>query len=1197
MKPQITGAMALRCRGRFHARVQQRWGKSHYLRIGRLVGRLAMGASAPVGAQVTYTVFPANVANAAATAQPTHPGAEASVTLVVRDSSLDYVVRTLAHQAHLRPVYDLGNPLFSKRVTVHIVDARVMDALAVVLKGTGLVAKLRSDDAMLLIGALSGASPVGRARVAGGSIEGRVTDSTTGAGLGGAQVRVEGIAKLTAVTSDSGNFILRNVPPGDQVLQVRLFGYRPAERTITVVDSGRATVRVFLVSVPTVLSGVVTTATGQQQRYEIGNDITVLNADSIQKVAPVSNITDMLETRVPGLIVQHTSGIPGAPSRLRLRGLGSINQSADPIVIVDGIRVYADQSGSVVLNTTKENVGQYQNNNATIGGGSRVSEYAGPSALDQIDPNSIESIEVLKGPSATAIYGSDAANGVIVITTKRGRAGPPRWTASVNLGRTTLPGSWPKYFQVLGKSTNKLNYDAGCDASGFFGGNCTIDSVVAFQVLNDPRYSPLTGQPGHNQDASLTVSGGSGTMTYSVTGTASTQSGYLHLPPVEQTNFQQVHGFAAPRWMVTPDQYTTYSGTGKMMVQLGQQGGTLELTSSLFRSAQQQSSLQHDLAALSVTYVDTLNMAANPLFPDYFTRAQLNTITFTNTANVSNWSPWRWLPLTATAGISVAENDNHTLLPRDYVLCGAQALRFHNCNPDDSLGQFNLVQGTNTSGSLTVGTTLAQQRLVSTAVGLNVYTLAQSSYSATTKGLPIGVTVPTQFIYQNGQGPSYNATNSATYGWYVQPTLNLNSRFFVSPGFRLDGGSNSGGGSLSLFPKFDVSWLAVQRSPDNPLLGALTVLRPRIAFGISGVQPSPGEALRLLQPAGVIPLTSSGSGTPVDILQVQSLGNPQLHPERDREVEGGVDAEFWNQRLTVTLTGYSKMAYDAIESAPTAPSVSALGLFGGNIAENIGTIRNTGVEATLFTRLLDSRVVDWSVNASLARNHNLLVRLAPGVDPSTLTSYATANSNVQQRLVPGFPLFGLWALPVVGFSDVNHDGLIEPNEVVLGDSVRYIGAQQPNYEFTVSTTVGVMNNRLRLSTSFDYQNGLTQILNSSIVYSPVEIMNPKLTPAEQAAFAASENLNRRTDIGLVQTVNFLRWNTVSVTYLVPPRFAHLVHAPQMSLALQGSNLGLFTHYRGVDPNVNANASGNGTSDTGGLLPPPRIWNLRVTLGY
>ena len=1171
-----------------HIRRHGRWGRWMMLAVAT--------APMPIAAQVTYNVFPAlPVASTAAAEQPVNHGVKVQVTLDVQDSTVEFVVNQIVRSAHLRLLYNNHDPMLGKRISVHLVQRNVMDAMAITLRGTRLQATLGPDGETIILRS----SSVDRAQAVAGTVGGLVTDSASGQALSGVSVKVAG-TKLAAVSADNGRFTLKDVPAGTQVLNFRLFGYKPVDRTVTVVDSQETPVRVVLAQVPTVLSGVVTTATGQTERYKVGNDITVLNADSILKIAPVTTLTDMLETRVPGLIVEHTNGIPGAPSRLRLRGTSSIYMSSDPIVIVDGIRVYADQSGSTSPKDVP--VGTASGGGSGVGNTTNFKQpaFVGPSALDQIDPNSIETIEVMKGPSATAIYGSDAANGVIIVTTKHGRAGPTHWTLALDQGRTTLPGSWPTNYYAFCTFFRQIPSRAPCqalDGEGML--NPNIDSTVTFQALNNPRYSPLIGKPGQQRNAALTVSGGIGGLTYSVTGSAADQTGYLHLPGSELQRFQASHGFAAPTWMRTPNNYSTYGGNSLLAVQLGKTGGTIGLSSALYRSAQQQSSLQGDLAALENMYIDTTTVAAAPIFTNYYTRAQLNTTTFTNAVTLNNWMPWPWLPLDATVGLNVHDNNNNALLPRDY----AQAT-------SDSIGNYQVAQGTNTVASLTAGTTLWRQRLMSTAVGINVYTTSQSSFSAEQSGLPIGVTVPASFTYAAGHGPSYGTASSSTYGWYVQPTLNIASRFFASPGFRLDGGSNSGvnggvtglggsGNALSLFPKLDFSWLAVSRPPSDPLLGVLTLLRPRIAFGIAGIQPGPADRLRLLVPSTVVPTTSGGgSPPPLDILTLASLGNTRLHPERDRELEGGFDAQLWNQRLTLTVTGYQKMAYDAILSTPVAPSVATPLTRAFTITSNIGTIRNNGVEATASARILDRRLVDWSVNANIAKNTNDLVKLAAG---QTGIQAAGISGGYSVRIVQGFPLFGFWAPPVLGYSDANHNGVIEGNEVRVADSSVYVGSPLPNYEATVSTSLGLLNDRLTISTSVDYQNGLTQVNLPTISNSVTSniFLNPAATQAQQAALAgwfAGQGLGlNSTAIGVMQTVNVLRWNTLSVSYLVPPRFARLIRVPSLSVALQGSNLGLHTNYHGKDPAVNAYASGNLTADNG-QLPQPRVWDLRVTLG-
>jgi TonB-dependent SusC/RagA subfamily outer membrane receptor len=220
----------------------------------------------------------------------------------------------------------------------------------------------------------------------------------------------------------------------------------------------------------------VTTATGVQRRLDVGSDVTTINVDSVMRVAPIKSLTDLLDTRIPGATVLRSSGTPGDPSRIRLRRAASIQESNDPIVIVDGVRITYNEDNDAGLSFV-----------TGVAGGGR---YAMPSALDQIDPNTIEKIDVFKGPSASAMYGSDAANGVIVITTKKGRPGQTRWSLGANVGVNQTLGEYPT-----------LNYSFGHIADGTSGAGilcprvgatpCTIDSVITFQALNDPRYSPF----------------------------------------------------------------------------------------------------------------------------------------------------------------------------------------------------------------------------------------------------------------------------------------------------------------------------------------------------------------------------------------------------------------------------------------------------------------------------------------------------------------------------------------------------------------------------------------------------------------------------------------------------------------------------------------------------------------------------------
>ena len=1201
-------------------------------RWGGLAVLLAAWSVVPVAAQATYSVFPAKSVDGAAH-QPTGHGATARVTLVVQDSTLEYAILALAHQAQLRPVYSNASSAFTKRIAVHIVNANVMNAFSVVLHGTGLTATLAPDSESVVIRS-TGSPTTERARVAGGSVAGRVTDSTTGAGLNGAQVRVEG-TKLSAVTADSGNFILRNVPPGDQVLQVRLFGYRPVMRTVTVVDGERTTVRVTMASVPTVLSGVVTTATGVQRKIEVGNDITTINVDSVMQVAPISTVTDLLETRVPGLTVVHSSGAPGDPSRLRLRGPGSVQLNNDPIMIVDGVRVYASQS-----DPRNQNLAHSQ----ALGG----TQYNAPSPLDQIDPNSIETIEVLKGPSASAIYGSDAAAGVIVITTKHGRAGPAHWNLALGAGMNWLPGPWPT-------STYKLGLSNVGDGAGhlcyWYDLSCRVDSVVTFQALSDPRYTVFSH--GSDQTAALTVSGGNQTLLYSLTGSGSGDLGNLKLPASEQARYDSLYGRSygpIPNALVRPDHYNTWGVDGAATAHAS---STLSVTvqSSLFNSTQQHSSLENAINQLQGEYISpvfgtignggTVSPVGAPLIASEFERATDDQVSTTNALTL-RWQPAVWLPLTATAGVNTAQRHDVTYVPfgiydGSYALTGQPVSIF----AGDTTGSYGLGRGSSQDQTLTAGTTmpLFRQR-VNLAVGANLHAGSTADFSIYTNQLAPGVSVPTTFTTPCPSGtevcysPGTQATShQSTYGWYVQPTFNVGNRFFTSPGFRLDGGNGaatSAGsiGGLSGFPKMDFSYVAVDRQGDRPLWGFLTLLRPRLAFGLAGTQPGPADKLRLynvgsynLTVPGQGGLTSGNGGlcgttvlvagsTPSPAVCLDYLGNTQLRPERSSELEGGVDATLWQNRLSVTYTQYNKTRHDAILAVPVASSVFGDGV---QIQKNIGEIRNTGTELTANAIVLESRTLSWNVGMNLSNDNNLVVRLNKGQSPIVTYQQTAAGTNApslfQTRVQAGYPLDAVFTRPIVGFADANGNGVIDPSEIVYGDSAVYVGQPNAKYQFNLTSDVTLLNGHLGVHATFAYQNGMTQINTGACTSGVLQsLMNQSGVSYETQAAVVATNCNRGISsytmattasvIGLAQAVNTFRFNDLSINYILPSAMAQWFRVPRMSVVLQGSNLALHTNYRGLDPNVNAFSTvsaGDQTVDNG-QIPAPRTWWLKLTLG-
>jgi hypothetical protein len=354
--------------------------------------------------------------------------------------------------------------------------------------------------------------------------------------------------------------------------------------------------------------------------------------------------------------------------------------------------------------------------------------------------------------------------------------------------------------------------------------------------------------------------------------------------------------------------------------------------------------------------------------------------------------------------------------------------------------------------------------------------------------------------------------------------------------------------------------------------------------------------LRLSQLSTVTPTMLNGGAVPVTASTIYTLGNARIHPERSREFEGGADLQLWGDVLSLTLTFYDKLRRDAIQQVPVGPSVLPTdGPVAGSYYTNVGDIRNRGIEASMTARLIDTRAFQWMVNGNVSHNTNILVRAATTSVPKVLST------GMFTQLVQGYPIDGVWARPIVGYFDSNGDGVIESSEVRVGDSLSFVGSSLPNYELSLTTQLSFLNNRMTVNTAVDFQQGMTQFLGGAtsggacgqITNGCLSVLlnNPTISSGEFAAIAASA----QTAVGLAQTVNVFRWQSLSVNYLVPTTLSQRIGLANLSLYVQGSNLALHTNYQGKDPNVNANASGNFTNDTG-QLPEPRLWSVGVRIG-
>jgi TonB-dependent SusC/RagA subfamily outer membrane receptor len=353
---------------------------------------------------------------------------------------------------------------------------------------------------------------VGAAAAQQGTITGRVTDARSGQPVPSAQVRVVGSNQM-ALTNAEGRYTLRGVSPGATSVRVLVIGYSERSQQVTVATGEPATLDFALQPSAISLAPVVVTATGEQRRTEVGNAIAEVPAAELVRTSAVSNVGDLLTARAPGVTV--TPGTQtGAGVRVRIRGTSSLSLTNNPIYVIDGVRVEGSTGSSTL----------------SVGGTT-------PSRIGDLNPEEIASMEIVRGPSAATLYGTDAANGVIVITTKRGVAGRPRWTYYTEQtgirDRNDYPDAYYGWRTGTTATTNSTRSNGvQCTLPQVASNACAQDSVTVFNPTRDRETTPFGA--GYRQQHGLQLSGGSETVRYFLHGEWEDEDGVTQVPQFER---------------------------------------------------------------------------------------------------------------------------------------------------------------------------------------------------------------------------------------------------------------------------------------------------------------------------------------------------------------------------------------------------------------------------------------------------------------------------------------------------------------------------------------------------------------------------------------------------------------------------------------------------------------------------------------
>jgi len=901
---------------------------------------------------------------------------------------------------------------------------------------------------------------------------------------------------------------LPNVAAGQQRVRVRFVGYAPKELSLTVRDGQTLRVDFALMPRSLQLDQVVITGTGGVvQKRAVGNVVESISAKDVLEVAPARTVDQLVGARTPGVIVLPSSGQVGTGAQLRVRGASSLSLSNDPIVYIDGVRMNSDAAQGPVQR----------------GGG-------GASRINDINPEDIESIEIIKGPAAATLYGTEASNGVVQIITRRGRSGQAHWDFSTRQGTNWLQNPEGRAGFLYGKVPAAGNpcTDASCVTfnSTCAGVACQIVGFNLYQHDIATGHKPIY-QTGRNQGYIASLSGGNDANRYYLSGAYDDDVGIV------SWNWDQKFNGRANVDVQASDKLRLQGSLGYIRDRARLAQGAIDIdpfSQLVWGTPLSANTVKRGFANSPPEEWQSMETHADN---------DRTTVSLTGTYN-----PLSWFSNRLVAGLDVNAENNWLLYPRQ------------------PLGQLDPL-GTNGLGNKSVART-SQNFLtldysgsakydfrdlvnLTTSVGLQHYRAETSTITAT------ATTFPAEPITTVSGGSTRSGTETylanATVGMYVQEEAAWKNRLFLIAALRGDDNSTFGKQyKAAYYPKFSGSWV-VSEEPwfHVPLVNDL---RLRAALGAAGAQPGTFDAQRLYDPSvgyqnnpGLVP---------------GSYGNPTLRPERSRELELGFETQILNGRADISYTHYGRKITDAIVNVPLPPSLG----FPGNQVVNIGRVTGWGDELALNTRVFQGKRVTWELGTQLANNGNRIDDMGGGTQFLTVGGGGQAQNRVGFGIADFF-LFKVRSVTLDNTGKVltaicdggtGKGGLEQGGpDVNCANAPRvYWGHSQPTWQAGLNTTVTLYQN-LRLYARVDGNGGHLQ---SDTEIRALHNQGSTLGVIQQNDPLLQEYRAIEADAPGTYKAGFLRLRELSATYTVPSRFVSRVGASGASLSVAGRNLSM-----------------------------------------
>ncbi len=1024
------------------------------------------------------------------------------------------------------------------------------------------------------------------------TIKGKVSDGS-GSGVPGVSVRLDGTAIGTTTNAEGDYSLSTNAKAGSYKLSFSSIGFGTNAQSITLGAQTSMTINATLKDEAALLDEVVVTgSTIKTTRRQLGNAISSVKAEDLQRSGS-SNLFSALQGKVPGAQITQNSGDPAGGMTIRLRGVKSLQGSSDPLYVIDGV-IVSNSSANVAQPALEGQIG---------------SAVIGTNRLVDLNPSDIESMSIINGAAAAAQYGSRASNGVVLITTKRGKSGAPSVTFSTSYNSNELRKKVyiSTYGKQFGWTALRLGTITGATAAQIAANPGTtvtrINRDGAFADLTNNQvdvtrydYQDQIFRKGVGTDNNLSISGGNDKTQYFASFSYMKNEGIVKGADFQRYGLRLRLEQRLADWaklsagLSYNNSFTNEKANGNVFYS---PINSINITNNIYDITQRDGA--GNLLAVEPTRVNPLTTVEAMQFSQAVNRT-------TNDIQL-NLTPLKGLSVDWIMGV-----DTYAQLGRNFIpaypyqgVAGLPAERYpagYAANINNNVFLFNNDLNVSYEKDLTTDLKL------NAIAGMSYqYSRADFNRASGQNLAPFIETVSGAASTTVGAGSGLDRFD--LFGMFAQGTLGYKNLAFVTGAIRQDRSSKfSTSEAKQIYPKFSASLVPSDLDfwKNSGLSKAVNSMKLRFSWGQSGNLTGIGSYDRFWQYS---PVAFLGRNT---ILPSGTLANPSVKPERMTETEGGVDFTFWNNKVNLGFTAYSQQITDLVVNRVLAPTTG-----GTSIINNVGQMENKGYEIALGITPLKTKDLTWDLNFIYSQNRNKIIKL--GSPLVALSSAAGAPSYLFEGQ-PASIFYGtFYARNADGSLFLTPQGFPQSEKGVQSttDPLAYTASRdgvdgQPKINSAVNGIIGNPNPKWTGSfvSNLTYKNLSFRFLLDAVQGFDVFNADRRTRQGVGIGDFSEKELKGELPRGYVYSIyniqqwriddgSFVKLREISLSYNLPKFHKAIKNA---NISLTGRNLYSWDKYDGYDPETNA--GGNSDLLRGvdfGNVPIPRTYQVKLTVGF